>query len=200
MLRQSEPWFDPDQRRRGGGLRRLIVSDYLACYHQRGESPRRLALLFGPRLLANPELHATALMRIALSGPRALFPLWRTVLLAKHSIDIMPEIEIGPGLRLPHPFGICLGWALVIGTGVTIYHNVSIGSEARPEDLRAERHEPHVPKSQWRPCPTIEDGVVIYMGSSIIGPITVGRGAVVGAESFVDRDIAPGEIHRGRRQ
>lgn len=191
-------WFAPRREDRGGGLIALVISDYVAAYRQRGESPGRLALLFIPRMLANPELHATAMVRLALGGPRVLFSLWRTLLIALHSIDVLPDTEIGPGLRLPHPFGICVGWAAVIGADVTIYHNVTIGAHAHPRDLRAERHAPHVPKSQWRPCPRIDDDVVIYTGSSVIGPIRLGRGSVVGAHSWLDHDLAPGEVHRGR--
>lgn len=200
MLARALERFVPGRPSPGRGILALIISDYLACYRQRGESPSRLALLFLPRLLLNPELHATALMRVALGGPRSLFPVWRSVLIAKHSIDIMPDTEIGPGLRLPHPMGICLGWALIIGSDVTIYHNVSIGSEAKPSDVRAERHGPHVPPSIYRPCPHIEDEVVIYTGSLLTGPIRVGRGAVVGAESWLDHDLPAGAVHKGRRQ
>src|SRR5256885_669720 len=57
--------FRFEQRYRGRGLITLVISDYLACYCRRGETPRRLALLFLPRLASNPELHATALLRLA---------------------------------------------------------------------------------------------------------------------------------------
>jgi serine O-acetyltransferase len=189
--------FAPRREDRGRGVFALVISDYAAAYRQRGESARRLALLFLPRMLANPELHATLMLRLASGGPRALFSVWRTLLIALHSIDIMPDIEIGPGLRLPHPFGICVGWAAAIGADVTIYHNVTIGGHAHPRDLRADRHAPHVPKSEWRPCPTIEDEVVIYTGSLVTGPITLRRGSVVGAHAWLTRDLAPGEIYRG---
>jgi serine O-acetyltransferase len=193
-------WFDPRARHRDGGLLALIASDYVACYRRRGESPRRLALLCLPRLLANPELHATMLIRIALAGPRLLFPFWRTVLISKHSIDIMPETEIGPGLRLPHPHSITLGWAASIGSNVTILHNVSIGGPSHPRDFRTDAPAPHVPAEVYRPCPVIGDDVIIYSGSFVIGPITIGPGAVIGAESWLDHDLEPGALHRGRQQ
>ena len=192
-------WFDPQAPARGTSLAALIVSDYLACYRRRGGSPRRLAALFLPRLLANPELHATVLIRIALGGPRLLLPLWRTVLISKHAIDIMPEIEIGPGLRLPHPHTITIGWAAWIGANVTILHNVTIGGPSHPRDFRSSGPTPHVPAETYRPCPRIEDDVIIYSGSMVIGPITIGRGAVIGAESWVDQDLEPGAMHRGRQ-
>lgn len=193
-------WFDPRAPAHTTSVAGLVVSDYLACYRRRGDSPRRLALLFFPRLLANPELHATVLIRLALGGSRALFPFWRTVLIAKHAIDIMPEIEIGPGLRLPHPHTITIGWAAWIGANVTILHNVTIGGPSHPRDFRCDVPSPHVPADTYRPCPRIEDEVIVYSGSFVVGPITIGRGAVIGAESWVDHDLGPGAMHRGRHQ
>lgn len=200
MRRRITDRFEPENRKRGGSLLASIVSDYLVAYRRRGESARRLALLFLPRLLANPEMHATVLLRIALAGPRFLLPLWRTVLLAKHSIDLMPEIEIGPGLRLPHPHTITFGWAVAIGSNVTILHNVTIGGHSHSRDFTLDSPPPNVPPGVFRPCPRIEDDVVIYTGSVLIGPITIGRGAVVGAESWVDHDLEPGAVHLGRRK
>lgn len=200
LPRRISACFDPPGRTAGTSLAGLIVSDYLACYRRRGDSPGRLALLFIPRLLVNPELHATCLMRIALRGPRFLLPFWRSVLIAKHSIDIMPEIEIGPGLRLPHPHNITIGWATWFGANVTILQNVTIGGRAHPRDFRSEVPAPHVPADTFRPCPRVEDDVIIYPGSLVMGPITIGRGAVIGAGSWVDHDVAAGAIHRGRQQ
>jgi serine O-acetyltransferase len=189
--------FEPDQRNRGSGILTLIISDYLACYQQRRESPRRLAVLFVPRMLVNAELHATALLRIAYGGPRFLLSFWRSVLIALHSIDIMPDVEIGPGLRLPHPHGITFGWAAVIGSDVTIYHNVTIGGLAHPSHLKADMSARR-PQPQELPCPRIENEVVIYTASLVVGPITLGRGAIVGAGSWLDHDLEPGAMHRGR--
>jgi serine O-acetyltransferase len=191
--------FRFEQRHRGRGVLTLVISDYLACYRRRAETPRKLALLFLPRLLSNPELHATAMLRLAFAGPRFLLPAWRTILIAKHSIDIMPEIEIGPGLRLPHPFGITLGWATAIGSDVTILQGVTIGGAALPRDLRGSESGPHVPAHVHRPCPRIEDEVIIYPGSMVVGSITLGRGSVVSAQSWLDHDLEPGATHRGRR-
>jgi serine acetyltransferase len=200
MLRWITSRFEAEQRQNGNGMLRLIVSDYLACYRQRGEAPGRLALLFIPRTVANSQLHATALLRVALRGPRPFLPLWRTVLLAKHSIDLMPDVEIGPGLRLPHPHTITFGPAARIGSDVTIFHNVTIGGTARPAELRVDRLPQYSRATHPRSSPLIEDDVIIYTGSLVFGPITVGRGSVVGAQSWLDHDLAPGVMHQGRGQ
>jgi serine O-acetyltransferase len=199
MLGRLRSRFDPNAPRRGNGLLALIISDYLAYYSptpqrrrwqvattNRAHSATDLAILFLPRLLINPSLHATALMRIALMGPRFLHGLWRTILIAKHSIDVQPNIEIGPGLVLPHPIGVNLGWGLRIGTNVTLLHNVSIG-QAVPR-----------PPGDDKLSPTLEDDVVVFGDAWILGPITVGHGTVVGAGGYVDEDTPPESVCPGR--
>lgn len=198
MLDRLVSRFDPDQPLRGDGLLSLIISDYLAFYgstpsrdrsgvagsHKR-YSIRKQALLFVPRVLHNPCLHATILIRLTVWSPRVLLGFWRTVLIAKHGIDIHWNMRIGPGLVLPHPMGIVLGWGLKIGRNATILHNVTIGGlvqRGRSGQL----------------CPLIGDDVVIYMNSIILGPISIGDRAVVGAGSWVDRDISADTVHRGR--
>ncbi|MDX6521010.1 MAG: hypothetical protein QOF08_1615, partial [Gaiellales bacterium] len=96
---------------------RLVVSDYLAYYakyNKRDETPRRLALLFIPRVLNNPSLRAAILLRLAIVSPGLLHGFWRSVLIRRYTIDIQPGITIGPGFTMPHPFGIALGWSLEV--------------------------------------------------------------------------------------
>jgi serine O-acetyltransferase len=174
--------FDPDRPRQG--LVGLIVSDYLAHYGPRNESSRRLALLFLPRVATNPCLHATVLLRLATRGARPLLAFWRTLLIAKHSIDVHPDIEIGPGLELPHPVGIVFGAGVRIGRNVTIFHHVTLGFIYD-----------HPPGTARPGCPTIGDDVVIYTQSILIGPITIGERAVIGAGSWISKDVAPGAVH-----
>jgi serine acetyltransferase len=180
--------FEPQNARRGGSLLRLIISDYLAYYakyNPRNDSPRRLAILFIPRMLHNPCLRAGVLLRLALASPGFLHGFWRSVLISRYTIDIQPAMEIGPGFTMPHPFGIALGWGLKIGTNVSIVHHVSIGSR-----LRAKPGETQL-------CPVIEDDVTIYTNSMLFGPITIGKGATIGAGSWVTEDVPPGTLYRG---
>jgi serine acetyltransferase len=167
---------------------RLIISDYLAYYvryNPKQDSPRRLALLFMPRLVHNPCLRAPLLIRLALASPRFLLGLWRTVLITLHSIDIQPAVKVGPGFTMPHPFGVVLGWGVELGTNVSILHNVTLGATLES------------PEGKSRLCPVIEDDVTIFAGSFLLGPITVGRGAVVGAGSWVTNDVPARAVHRG---
>jgi serine acetyltransferase len=197
MLVRLDALFDTDRDFTGAGTFGLIVSDYLAFYSTtpmrtkwqlvgspKREPARRLALLFIPRLINNPSLHANALIRLAVGSPRWMLGIWRTILIAKHTIEIAWRMDIGPGLMLPHPYNISLGWGVRIGRNATILHNVNIG--ARP---------PHRGDDEDI-SPVIGDDVVIYTGSNILGYLHVGDRAVIGAGTWVEADVEPDSIVR----
>jgi serine O-acetyltransferase len=101
--------------------------------------------------------------------------------LARRGCYISLLAEIGPGLTLPHPTGIVVGEGSHVGCSVTLYHNVTLGRHAWNEPA----------------CPRIGDGVVIYAGAVIIGPIKIGEGATVAANSVVNRDVSPKAVVAG---
>jgi serine O-acetyltransferase len=119
-------------------------------------------------------------------------PVWRNVLLSKHTIDLGHDVRIGPGINLPHPWGLVLGSGTRIGANCKIFHNVTFGTRA--EHQRGAAAGNVRPNGTGRECPSIGDNVVVYMGSTVIGPIAVGDGVIVGARAWVDRDVAPGVI------
>jgi serine O-acetyltransferase len=180
--------FDADRASDRDTVLGLIIADYLAACSGGDESPRRLALMFLPRLIHNPSLHTTVIIRLAHAGPRFLFGLWRTLLIAKHAIDVEGPIDIGPGLILPHPVSIVIGRGTRIGSNVRILNSVTIG--ARPG---------RAPVGS-RTCPDIRDGATIWAQSIVVGPITVGENATLGARSWLDSDVAPGAVIRSRLQ
>jgi serine acetyltransferase len=160
----------------------LIAADYRAFSRLRGDARQRRWLLALPRLLLNPSLHAVVLVRLASGGPRWLHWLWRNVLIAKHSMDIGHDIAIGPGLILPHPFGIAIGKGTLIGRDVLIAHNVSIGPNVHSLRL-----------------PRIGDRAHLSLGATILGDIELGNGCLIGANAFVDFDVPPGGVVGGPR-
>ncbi len=162
----------------------LIASDYRSHYSYKTETPFRRLSLFLPRVVANPSLHATILLRLNSATPPWWRPLWRNVLLTKHSFDV-DRIEIGPGLVLPHPWGIVIGAGAKIGRNCAVHHNVTLGA-----------FPPHQ-RSVGRACPVIGDNVVIFCGAMIVGPVTVGDRATIGAYAWVDRDVPPGAVVPG---
>ena len=92
-------------------------------------------------------------------------------------IEIHPGAQIGHGLFIDHGTGIVIGETAEIGDGCTLFHNVTLGGTGKQ---RGKRH------------PTLEDDVYIGTGAVLLGPIRVGRGSRIGANSFVFmHDVPP---------
>jgi serine O-acetyltransferase len=92
-------------------------------------------------------------------------------------IDIHPGATIGRRFFIDHGCGVVIGETAEIGDDVTLYHGVTLGGVS------------------WNPGkrhPTLRDGVVVGAGAKILGPITVGEGARVGANSVVIHDVPEG--------
>ena len=87
-------------------------------------------------------------------------------------IELPVSSDVGPGLRLRHGVGVVINPASRIGANVMIRQGVTLGNRRRSDD-----------------CPTIEDDVEIGVGAVIIGPISVGRGARIGPNAVVFRDV-----------
>lgn len=100
------------------------------------------------------------------------------------AIDIHPGAKIGRHLFIDHGFSV-IGETAVIGDNVTIYQNVTLGGTNPANGVAGKRH------------PTIEDDVVIGSGAQILGPITVGKGARIGANAVVTKDVPPGAVMVG---
>lgn len=156
----------------------LYWLDYVAHCAKRGtESPRRLRALALPRLLANPSLQTLLVTRLANASPRWSWTFWRFVYMRLLCAgDWSGAYTVGPGLQLPHPVGLVIGYRTRIGAEVLISHNVSIGGDAHGR------------------TPVIGDRVQIYPGSVIIGGLTIGEGSVIGANSFVSKDVPPRSV------
>lgn len=99
-------------------------------------------------------------------------------MISKRGADISFHATIGKNLRLPHPIGIVVGDGVVIHDNVKIWHGVTLGS--------------HGKKGYELSYPTIHEGVRIYAGAKIIGGITIGRDAIIGANSVVNIDVPAG--------
>ena len=94
------------------------------------------------------------------------------------AIDIHPGAKIGKRFFLDHGFSV-IGETAEIGDDVTIYQNVTLGGTNPSTGVGGKRH------------PTIRSGVVIGSGAQVLGPIEVGEGAKIGANSVVTKDVAP---------
>lgn len=134
-------------------------------------------------ILLYPGLWAVALHRVAhwLFEGRMFF----LARLVNHvsrfltGIDIHPGATIGRRLFIDHGFSV-IGETAQIGDDVTIYQCVTLGGTNPTNGVAGKRH------------PTLADGVIVGSGAQILGPITVGIGARVGANAVVTEDVAPG--------
>ena len=92
-------------------------------------------------------------------------------------IEIHPGAKIGYNFFIDHGMGVVIGETTEIGNNVLIYHGVTLGGTGLEKGVK--RH------------PTIEDDVTIGTGAKILGPITIGRGSKIGANSVVLKDVPP---------
>jgi serine O-acetyltransferase len=95
------------------------------------------------------------------------------------AIDIHPGAKIGRNFFIDHGF-VVIGETAEIGDNVTIYQCVTLGGTDPANGIAGKRH------------PTISDGVIIGSGAQVLGPITVGARARVGANAVVTRDVPEG--------
>jgi serine O-acetyltransferase len=91
-------------------------------------------------------------------------------------IEIHPAARIGEGLFIDHGTGVVVGETAEIGDDVTLYQGVTLGGTGF---ATGKRH------------PTVQDNVTIGSGAKLLGPITVGHGSKIGANSVVITDVPP---------
>jgi serine O-acetyltransferase len=101
-------------------------------------------------------------------------------------IEVHPGATIGRRLFIDHGMGVVIGETAEVGDDVTLYHGVTLGGVAPSLNSAAQidrkRH------------PTIGNGAIVGSGAQVLGPITVGAGARVGANAVVVQDVPPGTV------
>ena len=131
-------------------------------------------------LLAWPGVQALLAHRLSSLMFRARIPLLprliATVARSLTGIEIHPAAEIGPGLFIDHGMGVVIGETAKLGEDVTIYQGVTLGGTGF---ATGKRH------------PTVEACVTIGSGAKLLGPIVVGRGAKIGANTVVIHNVPP---------
>lgn len=100
------------------------------------------------------------------------------------AIDIHPGAKIGRNFFIDHGFTV-IGETVEIGDNVTIYQCVTLGGTSPDNGVAGKRH------------PTLLDNVIIGSGAQVLGPITIGAGARVGANAVVTKDVVPGAVMVG---
>ncbi len=96
-------------------------------------------------------------------------------------IEIHPRAKIGKNLFIDHGMGVVIGETSEIGDNVTIYHMVTLGGIAPSINSDNQRNV--------KRHPTIENEVVIGSGAQVLGPVTVGCCAKIGANAVITKDV-----------
>jgi serine O-acetyltransferase len=127
-----------------------------------------------------PGVHALLAHRVANALYRAGVPflprLIAAVARSVTGIEIHPSARIGRALFIDHGMGVVIGETAEIGNDVTLYQGVTLGGTGF---ATGKRH------------PTVQDNVTIGSGARLLGPITVGHGSKIGANSVVIHDVPP---------
>lgn len=135
----------------------------------------RLALVY-------PGLRATLVHRLAYATHRARLPIVPMILtnlnLSLHGFDIPPHIEVGPRFYIPHPVGTVVT-ARRLGARVTLVSGITIGMRNGSD------------------FPVLEDDVYVGAGARVLGAITLGKRAQVGANSVVLKDVPADHVAVG---
>jgi serine O-acetyltransferase len=101
-------------------------------------------------------------------------------------IDIHPGAHIGRGFFIDHGTGVVIGETAVIGENCKLYQGVTLGAVSFPHDETGQIMR------NYKRHPTLEDEVIVYSNASILGNVTIGKGATIGGSVFLTRSVPPG--------
>lgn len=166
-------------------LRRCLLMDVSATYD--GDPA---AKSYGEVISCYPAIKAVGNYRIAHKLIEIGVPLIpRIISELAHSetgIDIHPGAKIGDYFTIDHGTGIVIGETCIIGNNVKLYQGVTLGAKSFPVDSDGNPIK-GIPRH-----PILEDNVIVYSNSTILGRVTIGRDAVIGANIWIMEDVKPG--------
>lgn len=166
-------------------IRSLLDSDVLAAFH--GDPA---AGSVDEVLLCYPGVLALIHHRLAHELYRLGLPLLARIISelshAATGIDIHPGAQIGGGFFMDHGTGVVIGETAIIGERVRLYQAVTLGAKRFRSDAAG-----HLEKGYPR-HPIVEDDVVIYAGATILGRVTIGKGAVIGGNVWLTESVPIG--------
>ena len=166
-------------------LRQTLATDVEAAYN--GDPA---AKSYGEVISCYPAIRAISNYRMAhrlLELGVPLIP--RIITEMAHSetgIDIHPGAQIGTHFTIDHGTGVVIGETCVIGSHVKLYQGVTLGAKSFPLDADGNPVK-GIPRH-----PILEDDVIVYSNATILGRITIGRGATVGGNIWVTEDVPAG--------
>ena len=166
-------------------LREVLATDVEAAYN--GDPA---AESYGEIISCYPIIKALSNYRIAhellLLGVPLIPRIITEMAHSETGIDLHPAARIGHHFTIDHGTGVVIGATCIIGNHVKLYQGVTLGAKSFPLD-----DDGHPIKGIPR-HPILEDDVIVYSNATILGRITVGRGATVGGNIWVTEDVPAG--------
>jgi len=163
-------------------IKHLLSTDVIAAYN--GDPA---AKSYGEAIFCYPSISAVTYQRIAhellLLGVPLIPRMITEMAHSETGIDIHPGASIGEFFFIDHGTGVVIGETTIIGKNVRIYQGVTLGAKSFPVDENGN------PMKDIPRHPIVEDDVIIYSNSTILGRITIGKGSVIGANVWITKDI-----------
>jgi serine O-acetyltransferase len=166
-------------------IRALLDSDVLAAFD--GDPAARSVdevLLCYPGIVA--LIHHRVAHRLYTLGVPMLARIVAELAHGATGIDIHPGASIDAGFFIDHGTGVVIGETAVIGKRVRVYQAVTLGAKSFPTDAHGN------PLKGLPRHPIVEEDVVIYAGATVLGRVTLGRGASIGGNVWVTHDVPAG--------
>lgn len=164
-------------------IKRLLYTDAQAMFDNDPAAPN-----YGEVIFCYPVMNAMTHYRIAHRLHELKIPVIPRIITelahSKTGIDIHPGAQIGEYFAIDHGTGVVIGETCVIGSHVTLYQGVTLGSKNFKHD--ADGNILNIPRH-----PIIEDYVTVYSNASILGRITIGHHSVIGGNIWVTHNVAP---------
>jgi serine O-acetyltransferase len=166
-------------------IRELLHTDIQTAYEGDPAALSREEII-----LSYPCIEAISIQRLAHRLYQSEVPIIPRMMTewahGRTGIDIHPGAKIGSHFFIDHGTGVVIGETCAIGARVRIYQGVTLGARGFPSD------DDGVPLKGLPRHPLVEDDVVIYAGATILGRIRIGKGATIGGNVWLTRDVAPG--------
>jgi serine O-acetyltransferase len=165
----------------GLGILRRVARELrldIAAAHERDPAARGVSSI--EVLIAWPGVQAVLAHRVAHALHDANIPIVPRAIAyfsrMATGVEIHPAANVGDGLFIDHGMGVVIGETADVGNDVTLYQGVTLGGTGF---ATGKRH------------PTVGDNVTVGSGAKLLGPIEIGHGAKVGANSVVITDVPP---------
>ena len=166
-------------------IREMLKGDVKAAFDgdPAAKSPEEIVISY-------PCITAIAIYRIAHELYLKEVPLIPRIMSecahTRTGIDIHPGATIGKNFFIDHGTGVVIGETSIIGDNVKIYQGTTLGALSFQRDAQG-----RIVKGGKR-HPTIEDNVTIYAEATILGDVTIGKGAIVGGNVWIKESVPPG--------